>query len=269
MGSRDTTLGISRVRSPRMSGARAACVVIPDWPASCRPRWTNLPGKRHTNVTRSALTASYGECSMWTDGPDGANDCGPRRKRVLDACPGVLAREAVKVDDRGARTGLPGSQAKRGDPVKCGARVALGVAGGYFLGRTKKMKLALALAGMAAGKRVGGPGQLLAQGTKLLGQSPELARLTDELRGRLLEAGKGAAVAVATRQVENLTERMVSRVGTLTETGGKTVSDAGHTVGGTVGEAGNSSDGLSRRESGNDGADDDQEYDEEYDEQPG
>ena len=61
MGSRDTTLGISRVRSPRMSGARAACVVIPDWPASCRPRWTNLPGKRHTNVTRSALTASYGE----------------------------------------------------------------------------------------------------------------------------------------------------------------------------------------------------------------
>jgi hypothetical protein len=153
--------------------------------------------------------------------------------------------------------------------VKCGVRVALGVAGGYLLGRTKKMKLAVMLGGMAAGRRAGGPGQLLAQGTKLLGQSPELARLTDELRGRLLEAGKGAAVAVATRQVENLTERMVSRVGTLTETGGKTVSDAGHTVGGTVGEAGNSSDGLSRRESGNDGEDDDQEYDEEYDEQPG
>jgi hypothetical protein len=147
--------------------------------------------------------------------------------------------------------------------------VALGVAGGYLLGRTKKLKFAMMLGGMAAGRRAGGPGQLLAQGTKLLGQSPELARLTDELRGRLLEAGKGAAVAVATRQVENLTERMVSRVGTLTETGGKTVSDTGHTVGGTVGEAGNSSDGLSRRESGNDGEDDDQEYDEEYDEQPG
>ena len=44
--------------------------------------------------------------------------------------------------------------------MKCGARVALGVAGGYFLGRTKQMKLALALAGMAAGKRAGGPGQL-------------------------------------------------------------------------------------------------------------
>ena len=153
--------------------------------------------------------------------------------------------------------------------MKCAARVALGVAGGYLLGRTKKLKFAMMLGGIAAGRRAGGPGQLLAQGTKLLGRSPELARLTDELRGRLLEAGKGAAVAVATRQVENLTERMVSRVGTLTETGGKTVSDAGHTVGGTVGEAGNSSDGLSRRESGNDGEDDDQEYDEEYDEQPG
>src|SRR5215203_3975042 len=248
MGSRDTTLGISRVRSPRMSGARAACVVIPDWPASCRPRWTNLPGKRHTNVTRSALTASYGECSMWTDGPDGANDCGPRRKRVLDACPGVLAREAVKVDDRGARTGLPGSQAKRGDPVKCGARVALGVAGGYFLGRTKKMKLALALAGMAAGKRAGGPGQLLAQGTKLLGQSPELSRLTDELRGRLLHAGKGAAVAIATRQVEALTERVVNRVGNLTAAGGQAVGD----VGDSVADVGKKVGALDRRRSRDD-----------------
>ena len=103
-----------------------------------------------------------------------------------------------------ADAGLPGSRAKRRDPVKCGARVALGVAGGYFLGRTKKMKLALALAGMAAGKRAGGPGQLLTQGTKLLGQSPEVTRLTDELRGRLLDAGKGAAVAIAARQVEAL-----------------------------------------------------------------
>ena len=161
------------------------------------------------------------------------------------------------------------SVSERGEQVKCAARVALGVAGGYLLGRTKKLKFAMMLGGMAAGRRAGGPGQLLAQGTKLLGQSPELARLTDELRGRLLEAGKGAAVAVATRQVENLTERMVSRAGTLTETGGKTVSDAGHTVGGTDGEAGNSRDGLSRRESGDDGEDDD-EYDEQpYDEQPG
>jgi len=96
--------------------------------------------------------------------------------------------------------------------MKCGARVALGVAGGYFLGRTKKMKLALMLAGMAAGRQAGGPGALLGQGKNLLNASPELLRLTDEMKGRLFDAGKGAALAVATRQVEALTERVAGRV---------------------------------------------------------
>jgi hypothetical protein len=139
--------------------------------------------------------------------------------------------------------------------VKCGVRVALGVAGGYFLGRTKKMKLAMMLGGMAAGRQAGGPGQLLAQGMKLLGQSPELSRLTDELGGRLLEAGKGAAVAIATRQVENLTERVVGRVGALTDTGGKAVGDVAGTVGdvgGTVGGVGKTVGGLGRRRSRDD-----------------
>jgi len=109
------------------------------------------------------------------------------------------------------------------DVMKCGARVALGVAGGYFLGRTKKMKLALMLAGMAAGRQAGGPGALLDQGKSLLNASPELLRLTDEVKGRLLDAGKGAAMAVATRQVEALTDRVAGRVesslGNLAERG--------------------------------------------------
>ena len=143
--------------------------------------------------------------------------------------------------------------------MKCGVRVALGVAGGYFLGRTKKMKLAMMLGGMAAGRQAGGPGQLLGQGMKLLGQSPELSRLTDELGGRLLDAGKGAAVAIATRQVENLTERVVGRVGALTDAGGKavgdvggTVGDVGGTVGETVGGVGKTVGGLGRRRSRDD-----------------
>jgi hypothetical protein len=103
--------------------------------------------------------------------------------------------------------------------VKCGLRVALGVAGGYFLGRTKKMKLAMMLAGMAAGQQAGGPGELLKGGTKLLASRPELARLTDEVRGRLLEAGKAAAVAAATRQVENLADRVGKRVEALGDIG--------------------------------------------------
>ena len=103
--------------------------------------------------------------------------------------------------------------------MKCGARVALGVVGGYFLGRTKKMKLAMMLGGMAAGRRAGGPGELLRTGSKLLSSSPELARLTDEVRGRLLEAGKGAALAVAARQVESLTDRVGQRVESLSDVG--------------------------------------------------
>jgi hypothetical protein len=121
--------------------------------------------------------------------------------------------------------------------VKCGARVALGVAGGYFLGRTKKMKLALMLGGMAAGRQAGGPAELLAQGTKLLGKSPELTRLADEVRGRLLDAGKGAAMAVAARQVEGLTERVSKRVESIGDAGKK-----GRDLGGKVVDAGQDDD---------------------------
>jgi len=132
--------------------------------------------------------------------------------------------------------------------MKRGARVALGVASSYFLRRNKKMKFALALAGVATGRRAGGPGQLLAQGTKLLGQSPEVARLTDELRGRLLHAGKGAAVAIATRQVEALTERVVNRVGNLAAAGGHAVGD----VGDSVADVGKKVGALDRRRSRDD-----------------
>src|SRR3954451_16048613 len=106
--------------------------------------------------------------------------------------------------------------------MKCGARVALGVAGGYFLGRSKKMKLAMMLAGMAAGRRAGGPGALLRQGKDLLGQSPALARLGDAMRGRLVDAGKGAALAIATRQLESLTDRVGQRVDSLGDVGSRT-----------------------------------------------
>lgn len=105
--------------------------------------------------------------------------------------------------------------------MKCGARVALGVAGGYLLGRTKKMKLALMLGGMAAGRRAGGPGELLSQGSKLLDASPELSRLVGDVRGRLLDAGKDAVMALAVRQVEALTDRVGKRVESLSGGGGE------------------------------------------------
>ncbi|GAA4547289.1 hypothetical protein [Pseudonocardia xishanensis] len=116
--------------------------------------------------------------------------------------------------------------------MKCGARVALGVAGGYFLGRTKKMKLALMLGGMAAGRRAGGPGELLAQGQKLLNSSPELSALSDQVRGRLLDAGKGAVMAVAARQVSSLTDKVGKRVESLGDLGGGAAGGAKKAAGG-------------------------------------
>lgn len=99
--------------------------------------------------------------------------------------------------------------------MRCGMRVALGVAGGYLLGRTKKLRLALMFGGMVAGRRIGGPRELLAQGAELLSRSPEVARLSEDVRSRLLDAGKRAAVAAATRQVESLTDRVSERIGAL------------------------------------------------------
>lgn len=116
--------------------------------------------------------------------------------------------------------------------MKCGARVALGVAGGYFLGRTKKMKLALMLGGMAAGRRAGGPGELLAQGQRLLNSSPELSALSDQVRGRLLDAGKGAVMAVAAKQVSSLTEKVGKRVESLGDLGGGAAGSARKAAGG-------------------------------------
>ena len=73
--------------------------------------------------------------------------------------------------------------------MKREARVALGVAGGYFPGRTKKMNFALALVGVAAGRRVGDPVSSSRRARSCWG-SREVARLNDELRGRLLDRGR-------------------------------------------------------------------------------
>jgi hypothetical protein len=112
--------------------------------------------------------------------------------------------------------------------MKCGVRVALGVAGGYFLGRTRKMKLALALAGAAAGRRgAAGPAGLLQGGAKVLRGTPELSRLTDEVRGKLLDAGKMAMVAALTRQIDSVSDRLAQRATDLSAAGAKTRSQNG------------------------------------------
>ncbi|MEU5388931.1 hypothetical protein [Kitasatospora cineracea] len=84
--------------------------------------------------------------------------------------------------------------------------MAAAVVGGYFLGRWHKARWALALAGLAAGKRIStNPGVLIGQ---LLESSPQLRGLVDEMRGDLTEAGKNAVVAAASNRMGSLTDRL-------------------------------------------------------------
>ncbi|WP_040868991.1 hypothetical protein [Nocardia exalbida] len=93
--------------------------------------------------------------------------------------------------------------------MKGGGRIALGVGIGYFLGRTRKMRFALSLAGAAMAKRSGGTtGDLLERGTSLLKSSPELSKITDTVRGELLGAARSAAVTAASNRLDALNTRL-------------------------------------------------------------
>ncbi|WP_454195649.1 hypothetical protein [Nocardia sp. Marseille-Q1738] len=94
--------------------------------------------------------------------------------------------------------------------MKGGAKIALGVGAGYLLGRTRKMRLALSLAGAAMARRSsGGPTQeLLERGTSLLKSSPELAGITETVREELMGAVRAAAVTAASNRIDALNARL-------------------------------------------------------------
>jgi hypothetical protein len=95
-------------------------------------------------------------------------------------------------------------------------RIAAAVVGGYLLGRTKKMKLAIMVGGALMGKKVPtDPAQLLKLAGSVVDRSPELQRLDAAVRGRLMEAGKDAAVSVASSRMEAFTDSLVNRVENL------------------------------------------------------
>ncbi|TDC03985.1 hypothetical protein E1267_24415 [Nonomuraea longispora] len=96
------------------------------------------------------------------------------------------------------------------------ARVALALAAGYYLGRRHKLRMAAMLAAASvAGKYRKGGGGLLAQGSKILGSSPEIDELTGRLRGQIMDVGKAAVMAAATRQINSLTEKLQERTESL------------------------------------------------------
>src|SRR3954452_18692745 len=92
------------------------------------------------------------------------------------------------------------------------AKLGAGVAGGYLLGRTKKLKLAVGLGAWLMGKRLQmSPGQLAMQGLGQLRQSPEFAEITDRLRNEVGGAGRKALSAAATSRMESLADRLRDR----------------------------------------------------------
>lgn len=104
--------------------------------------------------------------------------------------------------------------------MECGARVALGVGAGYLLGRSHKMRWALMLAAAGAtGRLPGRPGELLDRGTKALESSPELSRIIETARDRLLEPGKAAIMATTISQIDSLSERLQTRAASSRQPG--------------------------------------------------
>src|SRR3954451_13087948 len=132
-----------------------------------------------------------------------------------------------------------------GKELMDGGRIAAAVIGGYLLGRTKKMKLAIMVGGALMGKKIPtDPTQLLKLAGSMVEKSPELQKLDTAVRGRLMEAGKDAALAVASSRMEALTDNLVNRVETLGKPVGDTAQAAGDAVGGAAGSAGKAASGA-------------------------
>src|SRR4051794_34702909 len=136
-------------------------------------------------------------------------------------------------------------------------KIAVGVAGGYLLGRTKKLRLAMALAGMLAGKRLAAQREdLLSQGTKLIQDNPQLKELQSQITRRLVEVAREAALTAAATRVEALTKSLQSHQqdggeesGEQQE-GGGAVGAAGDAATGAAGTATGAVSGLTRSLSG-------------------
>ncbi|MFG3206317.1 DNA primase [Streptomyces sp. NPDC048192] len=93
-------------------------------------------------------------------------------------------------------------------------RTALGLAlgAGYLLGRTRKLKMAMAVGSVVAGKKLNltprGVAQLVSQ---QLRDNPQFKEIGDQLRQDLQGVGKAASGALVERQMSALADRLHSR----------------------------------------------------------
>ncbi|WP_031056012.1 hypothetical protein [Streptomyces ochraceiscleroticus] len=98
------------------------------------------------------------------------------------------------------------------------AALALAVAGGYVLGRTKKAKLALSVGGVVLGRRLQlDPQRLLGLVDERLKADPQLAELRDQLRDDLGGVGRAAASAFVSRRIDGLADSLHARTAGVQE----------------------------------------------------
>ncbi|GGS95689.1 MULTISPECIES: DNA primase [Streptomyces] len=93
-------------------------------------------------------------------------------------------------------------------------RTALGLAvgAGYLLGRTKKLKMALAVGSLVAGKKLNlSPRTVADLVNQQLKNNPQFKEIGDQLRQDLRGVGKAASGAVAERQINALADRLHGR----------------------------------------------------------
>ncbi|GII20525.1 hypothetical protein [Planosporangium mesophilum] len=103
------------------------------------------------------------------------------------------------------------------DSVKLGAAVV----GGYLLGRTKKGKAAIGLALWLSGKRMDNTRDALMR----LVTSPELAKITGQVRGPLLAAAGRAVTATIESRTNALADSLQQRTSQLLPAVGATADD--------------------------------------------
>lgn len=99
-------------------------------------------------------------------------------------------------------------------------RVGLGLAigAGYFLGRTRKLKLALAVGSAVAGKRMHlSPRAVADMVSQQLLKNPQFKEIGDQLREDLRGVGEAASGALVERQLDALSDRLHGRTAEVRE----------------------------------------------------
>ncbi|WNM33533.1 PE-PGRS family protein [Streptomyces sp. Li-HN-5-11] len=93
-------------------------------------------------------------------------------------------------------------------------RMGLGLAigAGYLLGRTKKLKMAVAVGSLVAGKKMNlGPRAIADLVNQQLKDNPQFKEIGDQLRQDLRGVGKAASGAMVERQMSALADRLHGR----------------------------------------------------------